>query len=104
MKHNIQEKIKNHFKAFSKRAGSSFSPDFADRVIHRIREQEKHERTLLDFYDSLKFVFRKVAVIGAIMLLALISYNLIIGDSFSEEEMIYASETVYSELEHLPLF
>jgi hypothetical protein len=104
MKEKKQKEIKQYLKVFSKQAASSFSPYFADQVMNRIEEEEKHQKNWIDFYISLKAVFRKVAVIAAIMLLVLISYNLKIGNAFSEEEMIYASEAVYNELESLPLF
>ena len=104
MRKKIKERIKNQLRVFSHSSDLSFNPGFSERVIGKIEEIEKRERTMLDFYVSLRTVFRKVALIGAIILLVLLSYNIWIGDSFSEEEAVFASDAVYYELNNLPLF
>jgi len=104
MRKKIKERIKNQLRVFSRSSDLSFSPGFSERVMERINEIEKRERMMLDFYGSLKTVFRKIALIGAIVLLVLLSYNIKIGDNFSEEEAVFASDAVYNELHNLPLF
>jgi hypothetical protein len=104
MRKKINEKIQHHLKLFSKSAESSFSPDFAENVMNKIDDIERSERKMIDYYRSLKAVFRKIALVGAVALLILISYNIKIGDNFSEEEVIFASEAVYNDLNKLPLF
>ncbi len=56
------------------------------------------------FYQTFKAVFRRLAVAGAVVLLALITYNLSIGDSLSQEEVFYAPDITDEELQQLPLF
>lgn len=100
----MNERIRHHLKVFSKSAGSSFSPYFAENVMNKIDDIEKNERKMIDFYRSLKAAFKKIAVVGAVVLLILISYNIKIGDNFSEEEVVFASEAVINDLNKLPLF
>jgi hypothetical protein len=104
MRKKFKERIKNQLRVFSHSSDSSFSPGFSDRVMEKIDEIEKRERMMLDFYGSLQTVFKRVALIGAIILLVLLSYNIKIGDNFSEEEAAFASDAVYNELHNLPLF
>jgi len=104
MGEEIKDRIKDQIKIFSKKAESFFGPYFAERVMDRIEEIEKSKKKGLVFYESVKSVFRKIAVVSVILLLILISYNVRIGDFFSEEEAIFISEAVYNDLENLPLF
>jgi len=104
MRKRINDKIKHHLILLSKSAESSFSPYFAEKVMNKIDDMEKKENKVFYFYRSLKTVSRKIAVVGAIVLLILISYNLKVGDNLSEEEVFYASEAVCNDLNKLPLF
>jgi hypothetical protein len=104
MRKKTNERIQHHLKLFSKRAESSFSPYFAKKVLNKIDDMEKKEKKMIDFHRSLKAAFRKIVLVGALVLLILLSYNIKIGDNFSEEEAVFASEAVYKELNKLPLF
>jgi len=104
MRKKTNERIQHHLKLFSKRAEASFSPYFTEKVMNKISDMGKKEKKMIDFYRSLKAAFRKIALVGALVLLILLSYNIKIGDNFSEEEAVFASEAVCKELKILPLF
>jgi len=91
-------------KALSDTGGQSFKPFFAERVIKQITSQKEKETGLEAFYEAIKHVFRRFAVVGAIVMLILVTYNLGIGDNFSQEEAFYALDLTYEELQQLPLF
>jgi anti-sigma factor RsiW len=84
---------------------SGFGPGFSDRVLRRISDLEKPVSLPVDSFNAnMKKLFARIAVAGAAALLALTLYNLSVGDRFSEEEVMFASETTFSELQNLPLF
>ena len=97
-----KELITTQRKALSDMGGQSFKPFFAERVIKQITSQK--ENGLEAFYEAIKHVFRRFAVVGALVMLILVTYNLSIGDNFSQEEAFYASDLTYEELQQLPLF
>ena len=49
-------------------------------------------------------MFRRFAIAGAVILIALIIYNLRIGENISSEEIFYASDVTIEEIQELPLF
>jgi anti-sigma factor RsiW len=58
-------------------AARSFRPFFAERVMHRITSLGKARNGAQQFLESLQFVFRRVAVVGATAILVLVAYNFI---------------------------
>ncbi len=66
-----------------------FSPLFAQRVM---REIDKHRRTIdesvYDFSLSLMFSFRKIAVVGAILILLLLCGNFLSDGAFSLDKAL----------------
>ena len=64
----------------SKGTSQSFHPFFTEKVMRRIHEEEKVQDT---FFESLVYMFRPVAIAAAILIAALISYNLIRSDQLS---------------------
>lgn len=58
----------------------SFHPFFAEKVLRRIREQNRPAES---FLDSLIVVFRSVAIAATILFVVLLSYNLFKSDSKS---------------------
>lgn len=98
-----KEKITTLREAVSKGAAQSFKPFFAERVVNRIQSLDE-KNGLETFYEALKAVFRRFAIIGAAVMIVLIAYNLGTGDSLSSDEVFYASDTTYEEILDLPLF
>lgn len=99
-----KEKIIRLRQAVADSTVKSFKPFFAERVMNRIISAEnKKEDSLEGFYRSLKPVFRRLAIVGSVIMLVLILYNLKIGDALSSEEAFYASEATIEEILQVPL-
>ncbi len=96
-------KIKEQRQALSESAAQSFKPYFAERVMQRI-DSLSEKNGLEKFYETLKAMFRRFAIAGAVILIALILYNLRIGENISSEEIFYAADTTVEEIRDLPLF
>lgn len=99
-----KEQIEAQRQAVSASAIQSFKPFFAERVMSRIHALGEKEDTLETFYESFKAVFRRLAIVGTVVMIALISYNLIIGEGLSPDEAFYVSELTFEEILQLPLF
>lgn len=99
-----KEQIEVRRQAVSDSAAQSFKPFFAERVMGRIQARGQKENTLEAFYDTLKAVFRRLAVAAAVIMIALITINLIIGESPLMDEAFYISELTFEEVLQLPLF
>lgn len=98
-----REKILAQRKAVSESGAQSFEPFFAERVMAQI--DALHEKAEMDsFYRTLKSVFRPFAIVGAVALVALIIYNLGIGDILSSDDVFFASNATFEEILQLPLF
>lgn len=98
-----REKILAQRKTISESGAQSFKPFFAERVMARI--DALSEKTEIEpFYETLKAVFRPVAIASAVAMVALILYNIGIGDILSSEEVFFASDATFEEILQLPLF
>lgn len=80
-------------RAVSNSAETSFNPYFEQRVLSRINNAQKQNRYIGAFADSLSFSFRKVALAASFILIALISYNLLSGNSYSIESILGTYKT-----------
>jgi len=96
-------KIKEQRQVLSESAAQSFKPYFAERVMQRI-DSLSEKNGLEKFYETFKAMFRRFAIAGAVILIALIVYNLKIGEGVSSEEIFYAADTTVEEIRDLPLF
>jgi len=85
-------------------AGQSFGPFFAERVINQIEGLEQEKNGWEAFYESLMAAFRKVAIVSAVVLLLLISYNLVKSDIVPEDEFFFMADTTIEKILDLPLF
>ena len=95
--------IQEQRQALSESAVQSFKPYFAERVMQRI-DALSEKNGLEKFYETLKAMFRRFAIAGAVILIALVIYNLRIGENISSEEIFYAADTTVEEIRDLPLF
>jgi hypothetical protein len=84
--------------------GASFGPSFAERVERRLKALASESSGWDPFYDTLLALFRRFAIAGALALLLLLSYNLKLGDKLAPEEVYFASDAAYAELQQMPLF
>ena len=75
---------KQHIESMRMAAASggkrAFQPQFAQRVMRRIRQAEVTE---IPFFEALIAEFRPLAIGAAVLVIALLSYNIIRSDRFS---------------------
>ena len=98
-----KEQIEAQRRAISNSAAQSFKPFFAERMISRIQALGEKENILETFYETLKTAFWRFATTGAVIMIALISINLVIGESLSMDKAFYVSELTFEEILQLPL-
>jgi anti-sigma factor RsiW len=72
-----KERITNMRSALSTSAVKSFRPFFAERVMHAITSAAGQKNGLEQFFESLQFAFRRVAVMSATVVLLLAAFNVI---------------------------
>ena len=99
-----KELIMERRQAIAESASQSFRAQFADRVMARIAGIDQEESSMESFYEGLKIAFKRLAIIGAVAVLALIFFNLIKGDIIPVEEVFFASDMAFEEILNLPLF
>jgi len=99
-----KEQVEAQRQAISDSAAQSFKPFFAERMMSRIQALGEKENILETFYETLKAAFWRFAATGAVIMIALISINLVIGESLSMDEAFYVSELTFEEILQLPLF
>ena len=99
-----KEQIEAQRQAISNSSAQSFKPFFAERMMSRIQALGEKENILETFYETLKAAFWRFAATGAVIMIALISINLVIGESLSMDEAFYVSELTFEEILQLPLF
>lgn len=100
-------KEKDHISAQRRAVSESrvqfFKPFFSERVMKRIHSKVKING-LGSFYESMKALFQRLAIAGAIITIVLISYNLWKGNSLTAEEIFYTSDETFEEILQMPLF
>lgn len=83
---------------------ASFKPFFAERVMDRIVTLGEKKNGFESFYESLLWMFRRFAIVGAVILLLLLIYNLQARDIFSSGDIMFASDITFEQILDLPLF
>ena len=101
-----QEKIKAIRNMVSSRK-ASFKPGFKDRVLNRIKEENKSQVIIPDFNQTFFSLFKKVALTGvaAIVILLLSIYlsshklgvDTIVGDPYNDESLV--SYLLYDDID-----
>lgn len=99
-----REQILAQRQALSESSAPSFEPLFPERVMSRIDSLGRKKNGFESFYDALLFMFRRLAIVGAAILLILLIYNLQTSDILSSEEILYASDFTFEKILNLPLF
>lgn len=90
--------------AVSGTAERAFRPYFADRVMAHIAAIGDKKDTQDSFYDALMFGFKRLAVAGAVVVIALLFLNVFQGNIIPLDEAFYASDLVMEEILNLPVF
>lgn len=99
-----KERILAQRQALAAGTASSFEPFFAERVMNKIASPDKKKNGLESFYETLLFMFRRLAIIGAAIGILLLIYNLRTGDILSTDDILYASDFTFEKILNLPLF
>lgn len=99
-----KERILVQRQALANSSSQSFGPFFAERVMHRIEGLGQKKNGLEVFYENFMAAFRKVAIVSAVVLVLLISYNVIKSDIVPEDELFFMADTTMEEILDLPLF
>ncbi|MCG8604095.1 hypothetical protein MJD09_03730 [bacterium] len=68
----------------SENAERSFKPFFSARVMRKIKDKAPQS----DFFESLVWIFRRVAVVGGMALILLLATNLLVGRDFSVDSLL----------------
>jgi len=82
----------------------TFRPYFADRVMSQVAAMGDKKDTQESFYDALIFGFKRLAVVGALVMIGLIFFNVIQGHILPVDEVFYASDMALEEILNLPVF
>lgn len=99
-----KERVLAQRQAVANSSSKSFGPFFAERVMHRIEGLGQKKNGLEVFYESFMATFRKVAIVSAVVLVLLISYNVVKSDIVPEDELFFMADTTMEEILDLPLF
>jgi hypothetical protein len=86
----IQQRLSTIRRVVTENGNGHFEPFFVTRVMHRINTVQNMPDRASEFFESLSYVFRRVALIGGIAVIVLFSVQLFQKDS----EINLASETV----------
>ena len=99
-----REQILAQRQALAESSTSSFKSFFPERVMSRIESLGQKKNGFESFYETLLWMFRRFAIVGAAILLILLVYNLQTGDILSTEEIMFASDFTFEQILNLPLF
>ena len=76
-----KDKIAQLRNGISGKTAPSFKPFFAERVTNRVIDISKSGFKQQDFFESLNFIFKRVAIVGFIAVIVLFSVNIFGGNS-----------------------
>ncbi len=99
-----KEQILAQRQALAASSAPPFRPFFTKRVMNRIESLGQKKNEFESFSETLLLMFRRFAIVGAVILLILLIYNLQTSDILSSEEILYASDFTFEEILNLPLF
>ena len=85
-------------------SGLAFKPFFAERVMNRLRSEDKREPYREVFFETLLGLFKRVALIGAAACIVIIAYNLAKGENLKTDDALFVTQVTYEEMLELPLF
>ncbi len=94
------KQIEAQREAVANTAVQSFEPFFVERVMEQVNAlgSKTNGLDLQMFYESLVSVFRRFAVVGAVISVLLFVYNQGIGDILSLEEALTLSDLTLHEI------
>lgn len=99
-----KELIHSRRQAAADSAGKAFGPYFADRVMAQIATIGDKKDPQESFYDALMLGFKRLAVVGALVMLVLLFVNVFQGQIIPVDEAFFASDLALEEILNLPVF
>jgi len=93
-------------KAIAHSPGRAFRPGFANRTLARVRLRSgRPTGSAADlFFENFKIVFRRIALVSAVLLVALAAYSLTHRDLIPKDAVYYASDVAFGRILQLPVF
>lgn len=91
-------------KAIAESPGRTFRPGFATRTLVRLRSGRPTTSAADLFFENFKNVFRHIAVVSAVLLVALAAYSLTHRDLVPKDAVYYASDVAFGRILQLPVF
>lgn len=82
----------------------SFRPQFVERAMNRIQsggDSAAYEDVLFGAYRT---VFRRAAVAGLVLIVALVSYNIANKDLLPQDAIFYVSDLTMGKILQVPVF
>ena len=99
-----KELILSRRQAVTDSAEKAFRPYFADRVMTQIAALGDKKDTQESFYDALMFGFKRLAVVGGLVMIVLLFFNVFQGHIIPVDEVFFASDLALEEILNLPIF
>lgn len=99
-----KDRILDLRKAIAESSGRSFRPGFADRTLARAQSARPTPGAADLLFESFKGVFRRIAVVSVLLLVALAAYSLTHRDLVPREAVYYASDVAFGRILQLPVF
>jgi len=99
-----KEHITSRRQAAADSADRAFKPYFADRVMAQISAIGDEREPQESFYDALMYGFKRLAVVGALVMIVLLFLNVFQGHIIPVDEVFFASDLALEEILNLPIF
>jgi len=93
-----REKIAATRQIIAENSGETFKPFFAERVMRRLESLREKTDPALDLFESLVYMFRRVAFVGAVAAVILFSVQLLDTDHETNEINETVSEMTLDEV------
>ncbi len=84
-------------------AKRAFRPYFADRVMAHVAAIGDKKEPQESFYDALMFGFKRLALVGALVMIILLFFNVFQGRIIPVNEVFFASDFTLEEILNLPI-
>ncbi len=99
-----KELVLSRRQAVTDNAERAFRPYFADRVMAQIAAIGDKKEPQESFYNALMYGFKRLAVVGALVVIVLLFFNVFQGHIIPVDEVFFASDLVFEEILNLPIF
>ncbi len=98
-----KEQIATMRAGIARAPADSFGPFFAERVMQKLAVETASEDNPALFFESLVYLFRRVALAGAVAVIVLVAYNWQSSDEISLASAFGANEAGVEEVLEMPI-